>query len=60
MQKDVQARWTQKHGKSFYGYKRYAANTDRKWGFIRQGQAVERGAAAPATGDRAFGEHPFV
>lgn len=34
-QKDVDARWTKKHGKSFYGYKLHA-NTDRRWGFIRQ------------------------
>jgi hypothetical protein len=34
-QKEVQARWTKKHGKSFYGYKLHA-NTDRRWGFIRQ------------------------
>lgn len=34
-QKDVEARWTKKHGKSFYGYKLHA-NTDRRWGFIRQ------------------------
>ncbi len=34
-QKDVEARWTKKHGKSFYGYKLHA-NTDRRWGFIRR------------------------
>lgn len=34
-QKDVQARWVKKHGKSFYGYKLHA-NTDRRWGFIRR------------------------
>ncbi|HKX55099.1 MAG TPA: IS5 family transposase [Xanthomonadales bacterium] len=34
-QKDVDARWTKKHGKAFYGYKLHA-NTDRRWGFIRQ------------------------
>lgn len=34
MQKDVDARWTRKHGKSYYGYKLHA-NTDRRWGFIR-------------------------
>jgi IS5 family transposase len=34
-QKDVDARWTKKHGKSFYGY-RLHANTDRRWGFVRQ------------------------
>lgn len=34
-QKDVQARWTKKHGKSYYGYKLHA-NTDRRWGFIRK------------------------
>lgn len=33
-QKDVDARWTRKHGKSYYGYKLHA-NTDRRWGFIR-------------------------
>jgi IS5 family transposase len=34
-QKDVDARWTHKHGKSYYGYKLHA-NTDRRWGFIRR------------------------
>ncbi|TAN16426.1 MAG: IS4/IS5 family transposase [Rhodanobacter sp.] len=34
-QKDVDARWTKKHGKSHYGYKLHA-NTDRRWGFIRK------------------------
>ena len=34
-QKDVDARWTIKHGKSYYGYKLHA-NTDRRWGFIRR------------------------
>lgn len=38
-QKDVEARWTKKHGKSFYGYKLHA-NTDRRWGFIRQHQVT--------------------
>ncbi len=33
-QKDVEARWTRKHGKSYFGYKLHA-NTDRRWGFIR-------------------------
>lgn len=33
-QKDTQARWTKKHGKSYFGYKLHA-NTDRRWGFIR-------------------------
>lgn len=41
-QKDVDARWTRKHGKSYYGYKLHA-NTDRRWGFIR---AYEVTAAA--------------
>lgn len=34
-QKDIDARWTHKHGKSYYGYKLHA-NTDRRWGFIRR------------------------
>ena len=34
-QKDVDARWTKKHGKSYYGYKLHAS-TDRRWGFIRR------------------------
>lgn len=34
-QKDVEARWTKKHGKSYYGYKLHA-NTDRRRGFIRE------------------------
>ncbi|WP_029220753.1 IS5 family transposase, partial [Xanthomonas cassavae] len=33
-QKDVDARWTSKHGSSYYGYKLHA-NVDRRWGFIR-------------------------
>ena len=31
----MEARWTKKHSKSFYGYKLHA-NTDRRCGFIRQ------------------------
>jgi len=34
-QKDVDARWTVKHGKSYYGYKLHA-NVDRCCGLIRQ------------------------
>ncbi len=34
-QKDVQARWTRKHGVTYYGYKLHAS-TDRRWGFIRR------------------------
>ena len=34
-QKDVDARWTKKHGKSYFGYKLHAS-TDRCWGFIRR------------------------
>ncbi|HEU0196759.1 MAG TPA: IS5 family transposase [Nevskiaceae bacterium] len=34
-QKDVDARWTKKHGKSYYGYKLHA-NVDRRWGFVRR------------------------
>ena len=33
-QKDTDARWTKKHGKSYFGYKVHA-NTDRRWGFVR-------------------------
>ncbi|AVU02135.1 transposase [Xanthomonas oryzae] len=33
-QKDVDARWTSKHGSSYYGDKLHA-NVDRSWGFIR-------------------------
>lgn len=36
-QKDVEARWTHKHGKNYYGYKLHA-NTDRRWGFIRRAE----------------------
>ncbi|HEU0197582.1 MAG TPA: transposase, partial [Nevskiaceae bacterium] len=36
---DTEARWTQKHGKSYYGYKLHA-NTDRRWGFIRVAQVT--------------------
>lgn len=38
-QKDVEARWTKKHGKSYYGYKLHA-NTDRRWGFIRHAEVT--------------------
>jgi len=34
-QKDKDARWTKKHGKSFYGYKNHV-NTDAKRKLIRQ------------------------
>jgi IS5 family transposase len=34
-QKDVDARWTQKNGKSYYGYKNHI-NIDVAYGFIRQ------------------------
>ncbi|MFC6840417.1 IS5 family transposase [Xanthomonas theicola] len=33
-QKDVDARWTSRHGKSFYGDKPHA-NTNRRWGLVR-------------------------
>ena len=32
---DVDARWAQKRGKSYFAYKLHA-NTDRRWGFIRK------------------------
>lgn len=38
-QKDTDARWTKKHGKSYYGYKLHA-NTDRRWGFIRRAEVT--------------------
>lgn len=38
-QKDVEARWTRKNNRSYYGYKLHA-NTDRQWGFIRQAQVT--------------------
>jgi len=34
-QKDVDARWTKKHGKSYYGYKLHV-NVDRRNGLIRK------------------------
>lgn len=34
-QKDVEARWTRKNGRNFYGYKLHA-NVDRRRGFIRR------------------------
>lgn len=42
-QKDVEARWTRKNNKSYYGYKLHA-NTDRQWGFIRQAQVTPASA----------------
>jgi IS5 family transposase len=38
-QKDVDARWTVKHGKQYYGYKLHA-NSDRRWGFIRSAEVT--------------------
>lgn len=38
-QKDVQAHWTRKNNKYYYGYKLHA-NLDRQWGFIRQAQVT--------------------
>lgn len=38
-QKDVDARWTRKDGKTVYGYKLHA-NTDRRFGFIRQAEVT--------------------
>lgn len=34
-QRDVEARWTKRHGNSYYGYKLHA-NMGRRWGFIRR------------------------
>ena len=34
-QKDVDARWTKKHGKSHYGFKNHI-NTDRRYKFVRE------------------------
>lgn len=38
-QKDVEVRWTVKHGKQYYGYKLHA-NSDRRWGFIRNAEVT--------------------
>jgi len=38
-QKDVDARWTRKNNKCYYGYKLHA-NVDRQWGFIRHAQVT--------------------
>ena len=46
-QKDVEARWTQKHGKSYYGYKLHA-NTDRQWGFIRRMEVTTASVNGPS------------
>lgn len=34
-QRDIEARWTKKHGHSFFGYKGHI-NVDRRYGFIRK------------------------
>ncbi|MDD4915886.1 MAG: transposase [Methylococcales bacterium] len=34
-QKDIEAGWTKKHGKSYFGYKR-SANTDKQYKLIRK------------------------
>ena len=39
-QKDTEARWTKKHGKSHYGYKNHVG-IDRKYKFIRRYQVTE-------------------
>lgn len=38
-QKDVEARWTRKNNKSYYGYKLHA-NADRAWGFVRRAEVT--------------------
>ena len=44
MQKDVDARWTKKHGKSHYDYKNHV-NVDRKHKLVRRYRAPN---SAPA------------
>jgi len=39
-QKDVDARWTKKHGKSHYGYKNHI-NADRRYKFVREYEVSE-------------------
>ena len=39
-QKDIDARWTKKHGKSHYGYKNHV-NVDRRYKFVRAYEASE-------------------
>ncbi|MCP2012455.1 hypothetical protein [Duganella violaceipulchra] len=34
-QKDIEARWTKKHGKSYFGYK-LSANADKRYKVIRK------------------------
>jgi IS5 family transposase len=54
--KDVQARWTKKHGKSFFGYKLHA-NVDVRYKLIRRCKVtpanVDDGNTLPAVVDRA-------
>lgn len=67
-QKDVDARWTQKHGKSHYGYKNHL-NVDRKHKLIRRyhvtdaavhdGQAVDQLLARGNTGSGVWADAAY-
>ena len=46
-QKDTDARWTKKHGKSHYGYKNHV-NVDRRHKLVRRYQVTGRGGATTA------------
>ena len=52
--KDLEARWTKKHGKSFFGYKLHA-NVDVRWKCIRRWKVtpanVDDGNTLPEVGD---------
>lgn len=66
---DRDARWTKKHGKSYYGYKVHA-NSDARYKLIRKlkvtpanvddGQTLADVLDASNTGKRARGEHVFA
>ena len=43
-QKDVEARWTKKHGRSHYGYKNHV-NVDRRHKLVRRYQVSDAGDA---------------
>ena len=49
-QKDVEARWTKKHGRSHYGYKNHV-NVDRRHKLVRRYQVSDAAGYEPDCGD---------
>ena len=59
-QKDVEARWTKKHGKSHYGYKNHV-NVDRRHKLVRRYHVSDPGGARQPSPRRypGWGQHGF-